>query len=139
LRTVIVQNLESRFRSYADLVGEIDDTALQERLAAPGHKSLAEHLWCVIGARESYAKALVAGGWQGFGCSLTGHARADFEAKLESSSRAVREAIAGVKEWTREREELLATLAEHEVMHEGQIIRHMVGLSRTPPESWKWA
>ena len=139
MRTTVAQNLKSRFRSYADLVAQIDDAALEERVDAPKHKSLSEHLWCVIGARESYAKALAAGEWQGFSCSLTQHGRGDFEQKLESSSRAVLDAIAGVEEWTRAREELLATLSEHEVMHEGQIIRHMYGLERTLPDSWKWA
>jgi len=57
----------------------------------------------------------------------------------DRSSRAVQDAIAGICEWTPIRDELLLALAEHEVMHEGQIIRHVYGLEGTLPKSWKWA
>jgi hypothetical protein len=70
---------------------------------------------------------------------MTSHSRADFEAFLASSSAAVCEAIDAVGEWTAHRDELLASLYEHEVMHEGQIIRHMYALQKTLPSSWRWA
>lgn len=139
MRSFLIRNLTSRFQSYLDLIGQIDDAALMERLEAPKHKSLREHLWCIIGARESYANALHAGEWSGFSCSMTQYARADFAEKLKSSSALVLETIAGTDDWTPTRDELLLSLAEHEVMHEGQIIRHVYGLERTLPKSWKWA
>ncbi len=139
MRSILVKNLTARFHAYSDLINQVDDAALVERLEPPKHKSLREHLWCVIGARESYAKALDAGEWPGFSCSMTQYTRKDFADKLESSSRLVLDAIAGTSEWTHARQELLLALAEHEVMHEGQIIRHVYGLEGTLPKSWKWA
>jgi len=139
MRSVLIQGLAARFRSYSDLIEQLDDAALEERLQAPKHKSLREHLWCVVGARESYASALEAGVWSGFSCSMKTYTRGDFAAKLESSSQAALCAISGVKEWTDTRQELLLALAEHEVMHEGQIIRHMYGFEKTLPTSWRWA
>ncbi|MDH3644085.1 MAG: hypothetical protein OES38_18415 [Gammaproteobacteria bacterium] len=139
MRDTIIKNLTERFQSYDDFVGQLSDDALAARLDAPKHKSIAEHLWCVVGARESYAKALEAGEWSGFGCSMSAYTRADFEAKLPESARTVVAAIDSVADWTAAREELLATLAEHEVMHEGQIIRHVYGVEGTLPVSWKWA
>lgn len=62
-----------------------------------------------------------------------------FREKLRESSSAVEIAIQNTTEWTDERNSLLATLAEHEVMHEGQIIRHMYALEYELPDSWTWA
>ena len=131
--------MQSRFLAYADLAQQVDDEALTSRIDVPKHKTLAEHLWCVVGARESYAKALEAGSWAGFNCSMTNHSRKDFLVSLEGSAKAALNAINSIEEWTAERDELLAALAEHEVMHEGQIIRHIYGENGTLPSSWKWA
>jgi alkaline phosphatase len=70
---------------------------------------------------------------------MKGLTPADFQAKLDDSAAAFNEAIQSVNEWTSQRTTLLVTLAEHEVMHEGQIIRHMYALERELPESWVWA
>jgi uncharacterized damage-inducible protein DinB len=139
MRAAIINNLQARFDAYADLIDQLDDDTLQEKFDIAKHKSLAEHLWCIVGARESYAKALVAGQWQGFGCSITGSTQQDFRDGLRSSADEVVSAICAVDDWTDEREALLATLSEHEVMHEGQIIRHVLGTGHTLPPSWKWA
>jgi hypothetical protein len=139
MRATVIQNLKARFQSYADLISEVDRAALKQRLDAPKHKSLGEHLWCVVGARESYARAIEAGEWSGFSCSMKSFGHGDFAAKLDDSARAVLEAVENVTEWSDGHDELLMMLAEHEVMHEGQIIRHMYGLEKTLPGSWKWA
>ena len=139
MRATVIQRLRARFQSYADLIDQVEDAAIKERLEPPKHKSLGEHLWCVIGARESHAKALEAGEWSGFSCSMEKFERADFAEKLESSSKAVLDAIASIDDWTDARDDLLMNLAEHEVMHEGQVIRHMYGLERELPDSLKWA
>ncbi len=66
MRQTIIDKLGTRFNAYIDLIQQSDDEVLQQKLDIAKHKSLAEHLWCVVGARESYAKALAAGTWQGF-------------------------------------------------------------------------
>jgi hypothetical protein len=139
LRTKLVDNLRARFTAYAELVSRLPQEAITERLAAPKHKSLGEHLWCVVGARESYARALAAGAWSGFACSMKRFSREDFVAALDASAEAALEAIEHVDDWTPAHDDLLLTLSEHEVMHEGQIIRHIYGVERTLPESWRWA
>jgi len=139
MRNRIVSNLETRFKAYDDLVTQLDDETLQTKLNVEKHKSLAEHLWCVIGSRESHAKALTRGSWEGFTCSMDSFTQADFAAKLIASSELLLSTINSVANWTEERDRLLADLAEHEVMHEGQIIRHVLGMGKTLPPSWKWA
>ena len=135
----IVDNLRARLAAYDELAAQLDDVLLHEKLDVPRNKSLAEHLWCVVGARESYARALDEGAWVGFGCSLTQFAAEDFRTKLAESGSALMQSIDSVEEWDGARSTLLAKLAEHEVMHEGQIIRHMYALERELPESWAWA
>ncbi len=137
MRETVVQNLIKRFDSYAELIGI--DVNLSQKLDAPKHKSLGEHLWCVVGARESYAKALRSGGWDGFNCSMTEFLQTDFIEKLQTSAEDVKDAIKQIDDWTQNRELLLLELSDHEVMHEGQIIRHLYGLGCEIPASVKWA
>ncbi len=59
--------------------------------------------------------------------------------KLQSSADAFMTAVEGVDTWTGEHERLLLELAEHEVMHEGGIIRHMYAFELDIPKSVKWA
>ena len=139
MREMIINNLEARFTGFAELVEQTDDAARQLKLPVERHKSLAEHLWCVVGARESYTLALRSGEWQGFNCSMTSFTQTDFREALNHSAAALRSALREVVDWNDTRETLLAELAEHEVMHEGGIIRHLYGTGSPIPASLKWA
>ncbi|MBO6558771.1 MAG: hypothetical protein JJ934_14520 [Pseudomonadales bacterium] len=139
MRDVLIDALKKRFASYQDIIDSVTDDELGQKLDVPKHKALAEHMWCVVGARESYAKAITDGSWMGFSCSLTSFGHADFVAKLASSANDVIAAIDSLEDWNDEREALLLTLFEHEVMHEGQIIRHLYGAEHNIPETVKWA
>lgn len=139
VRATVIENLERRFGFYADLVAQSDDETLKAPLDVPRHRSLALHLWCVVGTRESFAKAIAAGEMQGWSSSAKKLDRAEFIDKLQTSAAALLDAVHSVREWTPQRERLLAQVAEHEVMHEGQIIRLMFGLEKELPESCSWA
>ena len=139
MRKTIIRNIEKRIGAYSDLISAIDSNDLNKKLDIPKNKSVVEHLWCIVRARESYAKALTSGEWQGFACSMKTYDRESFELALASSGQALIAAIDAVSDWSLEHDELLAAVAEHEVMHEGQIIRHMYGLGRELPASWRWA
>ena len=141
MRATIVDNLAKRFGFYADLAAQVDDDAIKAEMDIPRHRSLGMHLWCVVGTRESFAKAIEAGQMRGWSSSVAKFEREEFIAKLEQSSQTLLGAIDGVGEgeWTPERERLLAQVAEHEVMHEGQIIRLMFGLQKPLPSSCSWA
>ncbi|HBM89350.1 MAG TPA: hypothetical protein DD437_12455 [Rhodobiaceae bacterium] len=135
----MLENLKTRFAAYDDLAIGLSDSALDARIDVPKHKSLKEHLWCVVGARESHADALEAGVWQGFNCSMTAYSADDFRTALTSSADRVVQVAHTIQDWTDEHDRLLATICEHEVMHEGQIIRHVYAMNETLPASWKWA
>jgi len=139
MRETVIRNLEKRIASYDDFVRALDLADLGANHDVPKNKSVADHLWCIVGARESYARAIAAGAWQGFSCSLQSYDRASFEEALASSGASLLAAIRAVTTWTPELDELLLALSEHEVMHEGQLIRQIYGLGRELPKSWRWA
>jgi hypothetical protein len=139
MREAIIQHLERRIQSYADLVLTMAPEDFGRKLAVPKAKSVAEHLWCIIGARESYAKALATGEWQGFSCSLNTFDAAGFERALAASGAILLETVRSMSSWSSQADEWLLAISEHEVMHEGQIIRHMYAVGRELPASWRWA
>ena len=128
MRAALLRNLAQRFESYAEVAQALDDAALNERLDLPKHRTVAEHLWRVVSSRETYGRSIEAGtrqDWRG--------------AKLASSAAATTAIIGAVDEWTDERDDLLLELAEHELMHEAQIIRHFFGAGLDVPKSLRWA
>ena len=139
MRASVIRQIESHFEAYAEFLQTLRSEDLTTKLDVVRHKSVMEHLWCIVGSRESYARAIDEGAWQGFSCSMTTYDHADFAAALGASSERVRASMARVSAWTPAREKLLLELLEHEVMHEGQIIRHMYGLEKALPPSWRWA
>lgn len=139
MKEVLIKNIESRFHAYNEIITQCDDNMLQTKLDVAKNKSLAEHFWCVVGARESYTRAIEANEWQGFACSLQQFTRADFSVKLEESANSFLSVINNVDQWTEARDRLLLDLNEHEIMHEGQLIRHMYGLKIDIPQSVRWA
>lgn len=138
----VIERLLERMRTYEDLVAALPGPALAASLPVPSN-AIGGPFWCVVGARESYARAIVAGEWAGFSCSLTSEAATRIEGvrdALVSSAEAVRDALDGVG-WTTGREGLLLDLLEHEAQHQGQLIRYVYGLGLSFPQSWKdrWA
>lgn len=105
MRETVLKHLRSSFQRYLDLVNSLPDDSLGHKL--PGRSNtLGGQAWCLIGARQSYTRAL------------------QFET-----------VIAAI-EWTAERDELLLTLLDHETQHEGQIIRYAYALGLPFPTSW---
>ena len=139
MRDLVINNLVKRFDAYDELIKAIDDDLLKTTIEVPKHKSLADHLWCVVGARESYTRALEWGAWQGFKCSLTQYDAKSFQKAFALSKDSFLHVAKGIEDWTPAHDTLLADLSEHEVMHEGQIIRHIYALELELPSSWKWA
>ena len=139
MRETIVDNLSKRIGFYDDLIDQANDSTLAAELAVPRNRSLGAHLLCIVGTRESYAKAIADGQMSGWSSSVEKLEQDEFRDKLARSGRDLLDAINAVSDWTAERDKLLAEVAEHEVMHEGQIIRLMFGLEKRLPSSCSWA
>jgi hypothetical protein len=141
-QAAILLRFEQAFARWEDLARGLPDEAFGARLPAPSN-SIGAQFWCVVGARESYARALAVGAWQGFACSLTGAdiaTGADVLAGLTRSAEAFRTATLDLA-WTEARLGLLLDLLEHETQHQGQLIRYLYALRLGIPDSWKqrWA
>lgn len=67
---VIGQSFDRSFRLYQDLIDAIDETVLSSKLGLLPSNTAGLQLWCVVGARESFVKAIAANQWSGFTCSL---------------------------------------------------------------------
>lgn len=140
MRETVLKHLRERFQSLYEIVDTFDPTLLNTHLNVPSSKSVGEHMWCLIGARESYVTSLLAGEWSGFECSLSSTEHlGDILEKLKCSETLFEKAINDIREWTPERDELLIYLLEHETTHEAQLIRHLYALEQSLPESVKWA
>lgn len=138
----VIDRIRSHFGRIDDLVESLPVEALGSRLPVSS-STIGAQLWCVIGARESYARALGSGEWSGFTCSLEygdRHDRDSVRAALARSSEAF-EAAASEAPWDESRAESLLALLEHEAQHQGQLIRYLYGLDLPIPQSWagRWA
>jgi hypothetical protein len=127
--------LERSFKLTHDLVAHLEEESLLLDLPNLPSNQIAGQLWCVVGARESYIRALEAGGWKGFSCGLTTpREKSSVLAAFEATHKQLEEIdFAG---FTDVQLDLAFTLLEHEVQHHGQLIRFVYGNKLTFPESW---
>ncbi|MGH7177258.1 MAG: hypothetical protein ACREJC_07755 [Tepidisphaeraceae bacterium] len=127
--------LDRSFELTHDLVAHLDETALGLDLPNLPSNRLADQLWCIVGARESYIKGIESGGWMGFSCSLkTPRQKESVLSALENTRRHLGEIeIGGL---TDAQIDLAFALLEHEVQHHGQLIRYVYANRLTFPESW---
>lgn len=129
------EKLARAFGLTHDLVAHLAETALNLDLPGLPSNRIAGQLWCIVGARESYTKAIAAGVWQGFACSLTTpRVKPAVLAALETTQQQL-QAI-DFANLTDAQLELAFSLLEHEVQHHGQLIRLVYGNGLTFPESW---
>jgi uncharacterized damage-inducible protein DinB len=139
MRKIVIRNIKDRFDVLNELASSLTEVEFSSKLDVPKYKTIEDHLWCVVGARESYFNALLAGEWQGFSCSIADDSdKANYERALQQTQDRFDKVLSDVH-WTENTENILASLYEHEIMHEGQIIRLIYGLGLEMPQSSKWA
>lgn len=129
------EKLERSFRLTYDLVEHFDEADLKLDLPGLPSNRIGGQLWCVVGARESYIKAITMGGWQGFSCSLkTPQVRNSVLSALDETHKQLNEV--DFSELTDVQVELAFALLEHEIQHHGQLIRFVYANRLTFPASW---
>lgn len=134
----VLRRLERAARLYADLEAVLTPELLGARLGDLPSNTIAEQLWCVVGARESYARAAREGGWQGLTSSLDRASASDPVAVAHVLHRSHADVVATIaagvdaagQRW-------LGDLLEHETQHHGQLIRYLYGLGIPRPTSWR--
>lgn len=127
--------LDRSFTLTHDLVLHLEEMSLNLDLSNLPSNRIAGQLWCIVGARESYLKAIEMGSWQGFSCSLTTpRVKQSVLTVLKATHKQMNEI-----DFTRLADgqvELAFDLLEHEVQHHGQLIRFVYGNGLTFPDSW---
>ena len=66
----LFQSTKKAFQLSLDLINSIEETSLTKKLPNLKSNKIGQQFWCIIGARESYLKALEKQEWTGFSCSL---------------------------------------------------------------------
>lgn len=123
------------FKLTHDLVCHLDEPSLNLDLPSLPSNRIAGQLWCIVGARESYIKAIQTGYWTGFSCSLaTPKIKQSVLAALEATDKQLNEI--NFLELTDVQIDLAFHLLEHEIQHHGQLIRFVYANGLTFPESW---
>jgi len=128
--------IEQAFALTHDLVDHLEEEFLGLDLPNLPSNRASGQLWCIVGARESYLRAIEAGGWKGFACSLAApREKPSVLAALEATHGRLREI--DFASLTPTQAELAFGLLEHEVQHHGQLIRYVYGNGLAFPESWR--
>ncbi|MFV8829885.1 hypothetical protein [Alkalihalobacterium sp. APHAB7] len=119
-----------------DFYNHINEGCLTLKISDVPSNTIGGQAYCIIGARESYLKALKNGHWVGFDCSLIdSNDKPLINSKLE-------ETHANIERFLRETgidnitSNLLFDLLEHEVQHHGQLIRYTYANKVEFPKSW---
>ncbi|MCB9134823.1 MAG: hypothetical protein H6636_05330 [Anaerolineales bacterium] len=129
------EKLGRAFTLTHDLVAHLNETSLNLDLRNLPSNRIAGQLWCIVGARESYSKAILAGGWKGFSCSLTTpEIKQSVLAALETTHQQI--ITINFADLTDPQLEFAFDLLEHEIQHHGQLIRFVYANKLTFPESW---
>lgn len=136
--TIIEQSFDRSFALYRDLMESLDDSTLDSNLPQLPSNTVGLQLWCVVGARESFSKAIEANEWSGFSCSLESptHKTSVVQA-LGRSADAVTSVLKTIESYSDTQNRMIIDLLEHEAAHHGQLIRYLYGLKLTIPDSWK--
>ncbi len=129
------EKINRAFKLTHDLVLHLDEVSLSLDIPNLPSNRMAGQLWCIVGARESYTKALEMGKWTGFSCSLSApKVKKSVLTALEETEKRLNEI--NFTELTDGQIDLAFNLLEHEIQHHGQLIRFVYANGLTFPESW---
>jgi hypothetical protein len=137
MTALLIEKLQRAFTLYDDLLEFLPEECLGKKLGALPSITIGHQLWCVVGARHSYLKALRAGSWQGFECPLKGTDTTSSSRVADALRQSANEMLAFLEKSELAAEGLVIDLLEHEAQHQGQLIRYMYGLRLGVPKSWK--
>ncbi|MBK9211038.1 MAG: hypothetical protein IPL71_23255 [Anaerolineales bacterium] len=128
------EKLDRAFKLTHDLVIHLDETSLNLDLPNLPSNRIAGQLWCIVGARESYTKAIEMSSWKGFSCNLsTPRVKQSVLTALEATHKQMRKI--DFTTLTDAQIEFAFNLLEHEIQHHGQLIRFVYGNGLTFPDS----
>jgi hypothetical protein len=140
LTNTLKQSFNRSFNLYQELINSLDEEQLSAKLPNLPSNTIGAQIWCVVGARESYSKAIQADEWAGFKCSLGAKQvtiKSEVLAALTRSEQSVLEALSSIEQYSDKQNQFILDLLEHEAAHHGQLIRYLYGAKLTIPPGWK--
>lgn len=133
---ILINKLQRAFSLTQDLFEYLDESSLGLDLPDLPSNTIAGQVWCMVGARESYQKAVENEQWSGFSCSLKdATSKQEVLEALSRSSDAIQSLITE-SALSEKQLDFLFDLLEHEIQHHGQLIRYMYGNKLGFPQSW---
>ncbi len=136
MSTPLHRRVDVLVRMFDDLAATLPAETLASHLGELRSNTIGQQLWCVVGGRETWAKAIPDAEWPGFASSLADpHVPEQVKAALSSSADEIRAVL--VPDLSEASEELALGLLEHEAGHAGQLLRYVLGLELEAPASWK--
>lgn len=138
MNPVVISRLTDAMLLTDRLVDSIGEPSLDLRNGKAPSNTIGEQFWCVVGARESYARAISAGTWSGFSCSLSASDARRRERLRTTLARARLELLDTVarNELTDERVAIALEVLEHETFHHGQLVRYFYTNAIPFPEAF---
>ncbi len=134
---MILSKTKQAFKLTKDLAEKLDNNLLIQKLPNLKSNKIGEQFWCVIGARESFLKAMKHSEWQGFSCSIkNSFSKLEILEKLKKTQLQIE--MFDI-ELNKKQEEILLNLYTHEIQHHGQLIRYCYALGIDFPKSWNKA
>ncbi len=136
----LFDRLKISFDLMSEVIEHIPESHLPSKLSDLPSNTIGQQLWCVVGARESYTRGIQKGQWDGFRCSLTKEdisKKKEISKALANSALAAQQMLSEIQSLSPEQEKLAFELLEHEVLHQGQLIRYLYGLKLGIPAGLK--
>lgn len=133
---ILIKKLKRAFGLTLDLVENFSGDNLTLKLEDLPSNRIEDQLWCIIGARESYFRAIQNSKWSGFSCSLKDKtSKVEIVKCLHKTSKSMFKFLEKNK-LSEVQIDMLLDLLEHEVQHHGQLIRYIYGNKLKFPKSW---
>lgn len=133
---IVKQRILQALNLTNDFYHHINVECLRLKISEVPSNTIGEQAYCIIGARESYLKALIIGQWDGFDCSLIDSKNKKLIiTKLEETHSNIEEFLQDIS-IDEVNSNLLFDLLEHEVQHHGQLIRFAYANKIEFPKSW---
>ena len=135
MKHILKTRLDRSFTLTYDLINHLDETSLALDLPSLPSNRISDQLWCIIGARESYIRAIKKGSWQGFSCSISTPIVKSSVLSAMEATQALLDTI-DFSALSDQQIDIAFDLLEHELQHHGQLIRFVYANTLTFPDSW---
>lgn len=138
MSSILIERLQKSFALYTELVNHLSEESLKQKLSDLPSNTIGQQLWCVVGARESYLKGIQKGAWDGFSCSLkVTDKKIEVSEALTNSGLLSIDILNQISKFSLAQEKLAFEMLEHEILHQGQLIRYLYGLKLGIPAGLK--